>query len=94
MRLYTFVLYWDFEILMMTKQKKKEWKTQNWNWNKIEIKSFILKMISLYFVFVFVSLCGLLDKHKYTTYINLCRIAYTCSSFFVEIKIKLIRIDK
>lgn len=51
-------------------------------------------MISLYFVFVFVSLCGLLDKHKYTTYINLCRIAYTCSSFFVEIKIKLIRIDK
>lgn len=89
MRLYTFVLYWDFEILM-----KKEWKTQNWNWNKIEIKSFILKMISLYFVFVFVSLCGLLDKHKYTTYINLCRIAYTCSSFFVEIKIKLISIDK
>lgn len=55
-------------------------------------------MISLYFVFVFVSLCGLLDKHKYTTYINLCRIAYTrtCSSFFsiVELKIKLIRIDK
>lgn len=91
MRLYTFVLYWDFEILMMTKNRKKEWKTQNWNWNKIEIKSFILKMISLYFVFVFVSLCGLLDKHKYTTYINLCRIAYTrtCSSFFSIVEFKL-----
>lgn len=48
-------------------------------------------MISLYFVFVFVSLCGLLDKHKYTTYINLCRIAFFS---IVEFKIKLIRIDK